>query len=266
MDDFFFISSKIFWHVFQPTTALSGLLIIGTALLWTRFFKAGRRLVAGALLIVLVLGVLPVHAWLLTPLENRFPVLDEPPADVDGIIVLSGSHGSPVASSRKEADVGEGASRLAKAFDLMNRFPEAEVFFTGSSGALMPRGPGAYAHARELFESWGADLKRIHFETRARNTYQNGLYTKRLAQPKPGEIWLLVTSAAHIPRSVGVFRRLGWEVVAVPVDFRTIGRYGFQVRKFSVHAVLAFNMAVKEWMGLLAYFVTGRTSALFPAP
>ncbi len=266
MDDLFFISSKIFWHVFRPTTVLSGLLIIGTALLWTRFLKAGRRLIVGVLLTVFVLGVFPVHVWLLTPLEDRFPVLHELPADVDGIVVLAGAHDSPIAASRKKPDAGDGAARLSEAFDLMNRFPEAEVFFTGYSGALMPRGPGAYVHARELFELWGADLERVRFETRARNTYQNGLYTKRLAQPKPGEVWLLVTSAAHIPRSVGVFRRLGWDVVGVPVDFRTMGKYRFRPRKFSVYAVLAFDAAVKEWIGLLAYFLTGRTSALFPAP
>ena len=266
MDELFFLSSKIFWLVFRPSVALSWLLIIGVALLWTKFLKVGRLLIVGVLLVAFVLGTLPVSTWLRTVLENRFPVLHELPARVDGIVVLAGSHRSPVANSRVVPGPDVDVHRLSAALELMRRFSEAEVFFTGHSGSLIRDEHGADVRARKFLELQGADLKRVHFEVRARNTYQNALYTKRLAQPEPDEVWLLVTSAAHVPRSVGVFRHFGWDVVAVPVDFRTTGDYDFSPRAFSIYRMLAFDPAIKEWIGLLAYFLTGKTDELFPAP
>ena len=81
-----------------------------------------------------------------------------------------------------------------------------------------------------------------------------------------GERWLLVTSAQHMPRAVGCFRRVGFPVEAYPVDWHTFPRWQ---PRFSLQfgAGLALTDAVvHEWEGLLAYWLTGRTSALFPAP
>ena len=264
MDNAFFIASKVLWLLLQPINVLLWLLVAGTGLLWTRFAKAGRRLVTGVLLVVLILGVMPVNEWLLTLLENRFHVVQELPDEVAGVVVLSGQLNSRISEARGQPALGCDAERLTETLVLMRRFPYARVFFTGFSGSLFPEGPGAAAVARRFFETQGADTGRIHYEMRSRNTYENALYTKRLAHPEPGEVWLLVTSASHMPRSVGVFRKIGWDMVAVPVDFGTDRSYNFSLKWFSIHRVLGFNGAIREWIGLLAYYLTGRSSAFFP--
>ncbi len=266
MDDLFFISSKIFWHLLQPVNVLLWLLAAGALLLWTRFAKAGRRLIAGVLLVVLTLGVLPAGKWLVTLLENRFPVLHAPPAAVTGIVVLAGSLNSRVSAARGLPALGGDAERLTGTLALMRRFPHARVFFTGFSGRLLPEGPGAHAVARVFFATLGVAAGRIRYEGRSRNTYENALYTKRLARPRRGETWLLVTSAAHMPRSIGVFRKAGWDVVAAPVDFTTDGGYDFSPKWFSLSRALGFNGAIREWVGLLAYYLSGKTGEFFPGP
>jgi uncharacterized SAM-binding protein YcdF (DUF218 family) len=59
------------------------------------------------------------------------------------------------------------------------------------------------------------------FEANSRDTWENAVFTRDLVKPKPGETWLLVTSAWHMPRSVGIFRRLGFDVIPYPVAYRT---------------------------------------------
>ena len=269
MNDLFFISSKVLWGLLQPTSILLWLSIAGVALLWTRFLKAGRRLLAGVLSVVLALGFLPVNELLASILENRFPVPRELPADIAGIVVLSGASGSEEVRRRGSPVLENTAERLTEALVLMRRFPRAKVFFSGYSGGLFYEGSGAAGNARLFFESQlgagSADASRIQYEDRSRNTYENALHTKRMARPEPGETWLLVTSAMHVPRSVGVFRRLGWNVVAFPVDFRTGENQSFLPGWFSFQRLRGFDEAVREWVGLFAYYLADRTDALFPA-
>ena len=86
-------------------------------------------------------------------------------------------------------------------------------------------------------------------------------------QPKPGERWLLVTSAHHMPRAVGCFRRIGFDVVPYPVDWRSRGAVDLVVPFATVASGLArTDVAVKEWVGLVVYRLTGKTSELFPGP
>jgi len=75
-----------------------------------------------------------------------------------------------------------------------------------------------------VFESFGIAKDRLMMERRSLNTRENAEFTKAMVSPKSGERWLLVTSAHHMPRSVGIFRRVGFEVEPYPVDWRTGGR------------------------------------------
>jgi uncharacterized SAM-binding protein YcdF (DUF218 family) len=105
-------------------------------------------------------------------------------------------------------------------------------------------------------------------DRRARNTYENALFSKQLAAPKAGERWLLVTSAFHMPRAVGLFRKAGFAVEPYPVDWR-VGRSASDILAFTLLATDGLgrtDVAMREWIGLLAYWITGRTSVLFPGP
>jgi uncharacterized SAM-binding protein YcdF (DUF218 family) len=91
--------------------------------------------------------------------------------------------------------------------------------------------------------------------------------TRDLVKPKPGERWLLVTSAWHMPRAIGCFRRAGFKVEAYPVDrpARPIAEELLPSRTLAggLHQT---DQAIHEWIGLGAYWVTDRTSELLPGP
>jgi uncharacterized SAM-binding protein YcdF (DUF218 family) len=104
-------------------------------------------------------------------------------------------------------------------------------------------------------------------EAQSRDTAENAVFAKRLIAPKPGERWLLVTSAFHMPRAIGAFRQAGFPVEAYPVNYRTDGWEDLWVFSGSLMGGTGgTDKAVHEWLGLFAYWVTGRTPVLFPGP
>lgn len=262
-----FVLSKTLWLVAQPGHALVLLLSIGALLLWTRWRRGGRAIVALTAVCWLALAVLPIDEWTLAPLENRFPSLATPPESLIGIILIGGATETEISEARGQPSVNSAAERLIRFAALARARPDARLAFAGGSGLLFP------GHLREAdvigeqLTSLGVDVERIVFERASRNTYENAVNLKALIDPMPGERWLLITSAYHMPRAVGVFRRLGWEVIADPVDYRSTGNARLIDPDRGLDARLGILTAgAKEWVGLLAYYWMGRTSALFPGP
>ena len=143
----------------------------------------------------------------------------------------------------------------------------ARIIYSGGDGRLIRRSGAEATHAGELFESFGIAKDRLFLEDRSRNTVENALFSKELVAPEPGELWLLVTSAYHMPRAVGAFRKAGFEVDAYPVDYRTSGPDDLLVPFDEASLGLRrTDVAVREWIGLFVYWVTGRSSELFPGP
>ncbi len=253
-----FVISKLAWLVLQPSNLLLGLLLLFTLL--------RRRRLSLALLALLVLaGTLPVGLWLLQPLEERFARPAAPPPDVAGIIVLGGAQESSVTAGRGVLAVNEAAERLIEGLALAYRHPEARLVFSGGSGALFSGDIKERPVNEQFLALLQVDEKRVIQEDRSRNTWENALFTRDLVAPEPDETWLLVTSAAHLPRAVGIFRRIGWPVVPWPVDYRTTGDERFR-RVEASQRLRELDEAAREWLGLLAYRLMGRTDAVFPAP
>jgi uncharacterized SAM-binding protein YcdF (DUF218 family) len=115
--------------------------------------------------------------------------------------------------------------------------------------------------------SLGLDPARLTLESASRTTAENARLTARLVAPRPGETWWLVTSAFHMPRAVSAFRAAGFPVVAYPIDHRT-GGIADALRPFASvsEGLRRTDVAAREWIGLLAYRASGRTSTLFPEP
>ena len=152
------------------------------------------------------------------------------------------------------------AERMTEFVHLAKLYPAARQVFSGGSGSLNPASLSEAAVARLFFARQGLDTQRMLFEDRSRNTYENVLFSQALAKPKPGEVWLLVQSARDVPRAVGVFRKLGWPVIAVPVAYKTgVSGVGSLTGNLDL-----LNRSVHEWLGLVAYRLTGKTDELFP--
>lgn len=263
----FFIASKIFWLVAEPFSLAIIIGVVGVVLLFTRFARAGRALMAGAI-VALAIGLLtPLGAALLRPLEDRFPL---PSADTPapaGIIVLGGALDPEKGEARGEVSLNADAARLTTGVELARRYPTARLIYTGGSAGFPHEGPAEAIGARQFWLSLGVPADRMVFEAKSRNTWENALFTRDLVKPKPGETWILVTSAWHMPRAVGIFRRLGFDVIPYPVAYRTFGDNRDFLSLASVsERVFMLDFGIREWIGLLAYWLTGKTAALFPAP
>jgi uncharacterized SAM-binding protein YcdF (DUF218 family) len=202
----------------------------------------------------------------LRPLEERFPRPAALPDRVAGVIVLGGSVDPELAAIRDEASTNERAERLHALLRLARLYPEARLVFTGGSALLAGATASEADVARRYIAEAGLDPARVLFETRSRNTRENALYSKELANPSPGETWLLVTSAAHMPRSVGIFRGVGWPVTAWPVDYQTSGKLELSLYLNASDRLLDLDIAAHEWLGLVYCRLRGWTDALLPAP
>lgn len=258
-----FVLSKLVWALLTPGTLL--FLAAAASLLLQRKSPAISR--ALLTIIMLAMGALvfcPIGPWLLRPLESRFP----PPAlertTVDGIIVLGGAFDAQAARQTGVPILNDSAERLTAFVALARRYPNAKLVFSGGSGD--PRNP----EIREADEvtaflgSLGIDPARVMRERDSRNTVENAVLSMSVAQPKPTETWLLVTSAWHMPRAVGCFTHAGWHVIAYPVDYRSYSWdewFAFQPDQQLDMA----STALREWVGLVSYRLMGRIDSLFPS-
>jgi uncharacterized SAM-binding protein YcdF (DUF218 family) len=263
----FFAITKILGFFAIPSNLVMSVGILGLVLLPTRFARAGRRLAFASLIVLAILGLSPLGNMLILPLEDRFPPWNAAQGAPAGIIVLGGAIAPDVSSARAHVALNESAERLTVAAELALRYSHARIVFSGGSGALI-FGEGTEAEfAARVFESFGIPRGRVMLEDRSRNTLENAILSKDLARPQPGERWLLVTSAYHMPRAIGIFRRAGFDVEPYPVDWRTGGN-GDALRPFPTvgDGLKRTDTAVREWVGLLVYWLMGMSSALFPAP
>lgn len=265
-----FAISKVLWALTAPDTILLICLVGGLGLLQMADGRpakqAGRALAAGATFGFVVLAVLPIGPWMMRALEDRFPVMGEPPADIAGIIVLGGAVTPLVSAERGKPALNEAAERMTVLPVLAARFPHAKLVFSGGSGLVLDQDAKEAPVAATLWAELGMDTGRIVFETDSRNTWENAVRTRELLSPPDGSRWLLVTSAAHMPRAVGVFRRVGWTVVPYPVDFTIPERH---LRRFGpgfAPGLMLARQAFREYLGLVAYRIMGRTDRLFPRP
>jgi uncharacterized SAM-binding protein YcdF (DUF218 family) len=264
----FFFLSKTLGFMLLPANFLIGAGVLGAVLLATRWVFLGRRLLIAAVVLLAICGFSPLGNWLLYPLEQRFPPWDAARGVPDGIIVLGGSIDPELSVAHGRAALTNAADRLIAAAALARRYPNARIVFSGGNANLVSDDTAKEAdYALSVFESLGIPRERLTMERRSRNTQENAEFSKVLVHPKDGERWLLVTSAYHMPRSVGLFRKAGFAVEPYPVDWR-VGE-AWDLLKFTPVAVDGLertDIAMREWIGLTAYRASGKIDQWFPAP
>lgn len=261
----FFILSKIFWFFAAPSALFLGIAVLGVLALFTRFRRLARALLVVGVCGLALFAASPLPRALVRPLEDRFPQNRDDGRPVAGIIVLGGAIGS----SRDQITFTDAAARMTAAVSLAMRHPQARLVFSGGSGQLIGSVLRTEADdAGRFFAEMSIPAERITLENRSRNTFENASETAKLIATRPGERWLLITSAYHMPRAMGVFRKVGLMVEAWPVDFHSSGRWGDFLRpphRFSWNLTLADD-TLKEWIGLAAYRWAGYTDELLPGP
>lgn len=240
----------------QPANLLVLLLSIAVVTLW-RWPRTGRIfitvLVAGAVLI----GTLPIGEYFLRSIENKYPI-PVLPARVDGIIVLGGFVWTEGSVAHHQIQMNEKAERLTTFITLAHKYPNAKLVFSGGSGNPMMQDSREADWVKQLWADMGLNPARVVWERDSRNTYENAVDSKALVRPKPGENWVLVTSAVHMPRAIAIFERQGWHVIPYPCDYITADTPLWQ-HEFSVSQNLwLLTEALKEMIGTAVYRATGR--------
>jgi uncharacterized SAM-binding protein YcdF (DUF218 family) len=263
----FFILSKTLGFFASPSNVFISIGLLGLILLGTRFRRLAGGLLVTSVVLIALAGFSPLGNLLMLPLEARFPPWDSSRGPPDGIVVLGGAIDPDISAARGAVALNDAVERITVTAQLARRYPDARIIFSGGSASLLPNGlPEAPYAVREL-DALGIAHERIVAEEQSRNTIENAVFSRLIADPKPGERWLLVTSAFHMPRAIAVFRAAGFPIEAYPVDWRTRGPMDalepFTMLSDGLHQT---DVAMHEWVGLVVYRLTGMTRELFPAP
>ena len=264
-----FVASKIAWFFATPSNLLIAFGLVGAMLAFAarpRLARFGRRLALVSLALLLILGISPAGSWLLHPLEQRFPAFVEDERPIAGMIVLGGAILPNLSFDRRQLVLGDAAERVVAFADLARRHPGLRLIFSGGSGAIIGEDAVEAGALARFGAALGIEPSRVTLERLSRTTAENARMTAALLAPDADRPWLLVTSAWHMPRAVGAFRAAGVDVVPVPVDYRTSPLRLWRFEPSVASGLDRVDMAIREWAGLLAYRLTGRSNALLPRP
>ncbi|HXC54916.1 MAG TPA: YdcF family protein [Rhizomicrobium sp.] len=220
--------------------------------------KLGRGLVVATALFLAALAFLPIDAMLARPLENAFS-RPAPPAHVDGIVVLSGGTHALLFAQRGAVSDDGSILRMVAGAELARRYPNARLIFSGTSGGNAPARQREREAILGTFAILGIAPQRVIYEDASRDTWENLRFSMALARPKPGETWLLVTSAMHMPRSMAIARRLGWTMLPWPSDYETTRDWRRRPLAYASEGLMTVDRALHEWIGLIAYGLEGKT-------
>jgi uncharacterized SAM-binding protein YcdF (DUF218 family) len=262
----FFYASKIISALIWPSSVIAMLLVVGAAGAITgRSALWSRRALATGIFLLLACGFGPLGNILLLPLEERF-VRGPLPSDVQGAIILGGFEMGTMTQARGQLSLNEAGERLTEGVRVALERPKSTLIYTGGEARLLGSEKSeAAASIGDMFVAFGVPRERIVLEDLSRTTWENADKLRAIVKPQPGQRFVLVTSAFHMPRAMGTFRAAGFDVTAWPVDYRTAGLVDALKPHTSVHHGLqVLDIAFKEWVGLAAYRMSGRSAAFWP--
>jgi uncharacterized SAM-binding protein YcdF (DUF218 family) len=261
-----FIFGKLVWAVLQPGNLLMLCLLAGVLLFLLSRGRRGKVLVGLSALGFVLLAVAPIGSAMLLALEERFPRPVQLPERIDGILLLGGAVDPAPSLSYRETVFNDAVARVLGAIALARRHPEAKLALVSGEGGFFPVGYSEAQATLGFVTDEGIPPARVILEDKSRSTHENAVYAKEVFRPAPGEIWVLVTSAYHMPRAMGAFTAAGWHVIPYPVDYKIDPGTGLHANFSLVDGLSVSSLAGKEWVGLVGYRLMGWTRELFPAP
>ena len=260
-----FLFSKLVWVFGQPLSLAFFLTVLGFLALAFRLRKSALVLSGLGAAVLFVTLYTTAGNYLLQGLENRFPKPAQDPDSLQCMIVLGGAFENEVNTARHGIEFNAAADRFIETLRLAQKFPQSRILISGGDGSISGHYEGDAAASARFFPLFGVARERLVEETTSRTTFENATNTKDLLATNGLSNCLLITSGYHMPRSVGIFRKLGIDVVPWPTDFRTDGEVHLGL-DFTQPSLNAQNTAtaVREWFGLVGYYLAGRTSELYP--
>ncbi len=211
---------------------------------------AGRRALLAGISMSAVIGWLPLPDALLRHMENQYPIPQGSLQPYVGVVVLGGAIGIPYGEQDvRRYTLGTGAQRMTAPVALLRQYPHLLLLFSGGQSDVIAREISVADAAREFYASMGVSPDRLLYERAARNTYENAVLSARVPGVDKTQPWLLVTSAWHMPRSMALFQREGWNVTPYPVDYLT-GSYTPWSNLSIAEGAQRWEMLLHEVVGL----------------
>lgn len=271
MDRVGFVLAKLLEALLAPSFLLLLASVLGAALVLGRIGRRrggrlGPALLACSLGLECAIAILPLDSWALAPLEDRFPTCRRLPPDLYGVVTLGGAVDPAITAARGIPTLNEAAQRMTELVRVARLLPRAVLAFSGGSGRIVPGRLSEADVARVFFDEFGLSARPVVYEGRSRTTWENARDLASLVHPAPAHPWLLITSAAHMPRAVAAFRAAGFDVIADPVAYQTAPTLASRLAPGFPERLARLDEAAHEWGGLVSYVLLGRTRRLLPAP
>lgn len=265
-----FYLSKIGFLMVMPSNMVGFTALLALGLLILGWQKWALRCFALAAILVMAFGYSPLPNLALLTLEDRFPMRSATAPELksaEGIIILGGSFNPYMSHHRTQISINDTIERVTEGVALARQLPNLKLIFTGGTATLSSGFDSEAKLARDFLTSQGIPTQKIIFEDKSLNTYENAMLSADILKPKPGQKWVLVTSAFHMPRAVALFRAQGFEVIPYPVDYHLSGsKTLFRPHVDLTEGLSYSDIAAKEWLGLFVYWAGGKISEIFPKP
>ncbi len=259
---FIFLSKLL--PIFLYPLSLAALLLIGGLLIRKPKWRKRAFLLATGL--IWVGGNGWVTGALLKSLEWQYLPLTEIP-QAEAIVVLGGGT-QPFVYPRPGPEVDDAGDRIIYGARLYREGKAPLILVTGGRLPWSFSPQGAAHEMADLMTFMGVPEDMILLEEKSANTYENAIFTKDILEPMGITRIILVTSAFHMPRSVAVFEKQGFDVIPAPTDF-IITEFNEDLPfsqiwpnyLFSIFPTAAnlnqTTLALKEYIGILTYWARG---------
>ncbi len=253
-----FLLKKIISQFLTPTTVCFEVMVAGLILLFfTRRQRAGKIVTAIGIGILAFLSYSGVSRMLLRPLEHRYQPLflsatpkstnDAAASAARWIVVLGGGHitdpNIPVTSQPSHASL----VRTIEAVRLYRKIPGSKLIVSG--GSVFEVYPEAETMAT-LARAIGVRPEDVVLESESKDTADQ----VQLIKPIVGnDVFILVTSAVHIPRAMGLFRKLGMHPIPAPTDYGSPDCQALSLGDFfpSPGSLVGSHSALHEYLGII---------------
>ena len=258
-----FYISKIFWLIFNPFNIFIFISLFSVFL----YFINKRRFSLFIFLInfifVSLISFFPVGSFLIYNIEKEYHENTKIPEKLDGILILGGATNPLLFKEYNQISLNGAAERLVESAMMIKKFQKIKVIFSSGSGIVNRPDLSHSKVAKSFYKKMGVEINKIIFEDNSRNTYENIIFSKKIAKPKTNENWLLITSAYHMKRALLIADKNNWKLTPYAVDFKNLKNFRFTPNLKLLTNLNLFQLGFHEWSGLISYYIMGRTNKIF---
>ena len=258
-----FYLSKIIWLILNPFNLFIFITLFSISLYFFNLRRLSLIIFLINFIFIAFISFIPIGSFLIYKIEKEYHSNIKIPEIVDGILILGGATDPLLFKEYDQISLNGSAERLVESVPIIKKFDKAKVIFSGGSGIINRPDLGHSQVAKSFYKKIGIEIDQIIFEDQSRNTYENIIYSKKIANPKINENWLLITSASHMKRALLIADKHNWKLIPYAVDFKNIKNFKFIPNLKLLKNLNTFQQGSHEWLGLISYYLMGRTTKVF---